>query len=100
MKNEYFNMIGQKAPGGKMILMAVVPDNLFGVEVPNIFQVQAVRTVPTICTGTYPTIQIVIDKLEAREDLTGKGIAGIVTGENWYNVSQEDKNEYGININP
>ena len=100
MKNEYFNMIGQKAPGGKMILMAVVPDDLFGIEVPNIFQVQAVRTVPTIYTGTYPTIRVVIDKLKAREDLTGKGIAGIATGENWYNVSQEDKNEYGININP
>ncbi|WP_373156645.1 hypothetical protein [Bacteroides cellulosilyticus] len=100
MKNVYFNIIGQKASGGKMIIMAVVPDDLFGIEVPNIFQVQAVRTVPTIFTGTYPTIRIVTDKLEARTDLTGKGIAGIVTGENWYNVSQEDKNEYGININP
>ena len=100
MKNEFFNMIGQKAPGGKMILMAVVPDDLFGIEVPNIFQVQAVRTIPIIYTGTYPTIRVVIDKLEAREDLTGKGIAGIAIGENWYNVSQEDKNEYGININP
>lgn len=100
MKNEYFNIIGQKASGGKMIIMAVVSDDLFGIEVPNIFQVQAVRTVPTIYTGTYPTIRIVTDKLEARTDLTGKGIAGIVTGENWYNVSQEDKNEYGININP
>ena len=83
-----------------MILMAVVPDDLFGIEVPNIFQVQAVRTIPIIYTGTYPTIRVVIDKLEAREDLTGKGIAGIATGENWYNVSQEDKNEYGVNINP
>ena len=100
MKNEFFNMIGQKAPGGKMILMAVVPDDLFGIEVPNIFQVQAVRTIPIIYTGTYPTIRVVIAKLEAREDLTGKGIAGIATGENWYNVSQEDKNEYGVNINP
>lgn len=100
MKNEYFNMIGQKAPGGKMILMAVVPDYLFGVEVPNLFQVQAVRTVPTIYTGIYPTIRIVIDKLEEREDLTGEGIAGIASGVNWYNVSLEDKNEYGININP
>lgn len=100
MKNEYFNMIGQKAPGGKMILMAVVPDDLFGVEVPSIFQVQAVRTVPTIYTGTYPTIRIVTDKLEERTDLKGEGVAGIATGENWYNVSQEDRNEYGININP
>lgn len=99
MRNEYFNMIGQKATNGKMILMAVVPDHLFGIEVPDIFQVQAVRTVPTVFTGTYPTLRIVIDKLEKREDLTGEGIAGIATGENWYNVSQEDKNEYGININ-
>lgn len=29
MKNEYFNMICQKAPGGKMIMMAVVPDDLY-----------------------------------------------------------------------
>ena len=100
MKNEYFNMIGQKAPGGKMILMAVVPDDLFGLEVPNIFQVQAVRTVPTIYTGTYPTIRVVIDKLKERKDLTGEGVANICTGANWYNVSQEDKNEYGINITP
>lgn len=99
MKNEYFNMIGQKLPGEKMILMAVVPDDLFGIEVPNIFQVQAIRTVPNIYTGTYPTIRVVIDKLEEREDLTGMGIEGIATGVNWYNVSQEDKNEYGININ-
>lgn len=98
MQNEYFNMIGQKAPGGKMILMAVVPDDLFGIDVPNIFQVQAVRTVPTIYTGAYPT-RIVIDKLEERKDLTGKGIASIATGENWYNASQDDKDEYGININ-
>lgn len=99
MKNEFFNMIGQKAPSGKMILMAVVPDDLFGIEVPNIFQVQAVRSVPTIYTGTYPTIRVVIDKLEERSDLIGEGVAGIITHENWYNVSQEDKNEYGININ-
>lgn len=100
MKNEYFNMIGQRAPGEKMILMAVVPDDLLGIEVPTIFQVQAVRTVPTIYTGTYPTIRVVIDKLEERKDLIGEGIAGIATGENWYNVPQEDTNEYGININP
>lgn len=99
MRNEFFNMIGQKAPSGKMILMAVVPDDLFGIEVPNIFQVQAVRTVTTIYTGAYPTIRIVTDKLEERKDLRGEGIASIATGANWYNASQEDKNEYGININ-
>lgn len=33
MKNEYFNMICQKAPGGKMIMMAVVPDDLLCVSI-------------------------------------------------------------------
>lgn len=32
------------------------------------------------------------------DDLKGTGIAGIATGENWYNVSKEDNNIYGINI--
>ena len=98
MKNEYFNMIGQKAPNGKMILIAVVPDDLFG-EVPSIFEVQAVRTVPTIYTGTYPTIRIISDTMKNKtEDLKGEGVAGIVTGENWFNESKEDKNEYSINL--
>lgn len=98
MKNEYFNFICQKAPGGKMIMMAVVPDTLLGEGLPSIFEVQAVKLVPTIYTGTYPTIKIVSETIKDRSDLKGEGIVGIVTGENWYNVSQEDKNEYGINI--
>ena len=98
MKNEYFNVICQKAAEGKMVLVAVVPDNIFGLEVPNIFQVQAVRTIPTIYTGTFPTIRIITDKLEDRSDLEGKGIASIVTGANWYNVSKECNDEYGIHV--
>lgn len=99
MKNEYFNMICQKAPDGKMIMIAVVPDDLLGLGLPSIFQVQAVRTVPTIFTGTYPTIRIIPETIKDRnDDLKGEGVAGIVIGENWYNISQEDKNIYGINL--
>ena len=98
MKNEYFNMICQKASEGKMIIMAVVPDNLLGEGLPSIFEVQAVKLVPTIYTGTYPTIKVISETIKDRSDLQGKGINGIVTGENWYNVSKEDKNTYGINI--
>ncbi|MDR1459494.1 MAG: hypothetical protein LBI60_04705 [Bacteroidales bacterium] len=98
MKNEYFNMIGQKAPDGKMVLIAVVPEDLFG-DVPSIFEVQAVRTVPTIYTGTYPTIRIISETIKDRtEDLKGEGVGGIVTGENWFNESIDDKNTYGINL--
>ena len=95
MKNEYFNMICQKAPEGKMIIMAVVPDNLLGEGLPPIFEVQAV---PTIYTGTYPKIKVISETIKDRSDLQGEGINGIVSGENWYNVSKEDKNTYGINI--
>lgn len=32
------------------------------------------------------------------DDLKGIGVAGIVTGENWYNVSKEDKDILGIHL--
>lgn len=99
MKNEFFNMICQKAPDGKMIMIAVVPDDLIAPGLPSIFQVQAVRTVPTIYTGTYPTIRIIPETiLDRTEDLKGQGVSGIVTGQNWFNTSQEDYNTYGINL--
>lgn len=98
MKNEYFNMICQKSTEGKMIIMAVVPDNLLGEGLPSIFEVQAVKLVPTIYTGTYPTIKVISETIKDRSDLQGEGINGIASGENWYNVSKEDKNTYGINI--
>ncbi len=99
MKNEYFSLICQKSTGGKMIIVAVVPDDLFGEGLPGICEVQAVRTVPTLYTGTYPTIRIISDTIKDRtDDLKGLGIAGIITGENWYNVSKKDDNTYGINL--
>lgn len=98
MKNEYFNMICQKAPGGKMVMIAVVPDDLLGEELPSIFEVQAIRLVPTIYTGTYPTIKIISETIKDRSDLKGEGVAGIVTSENWFNVSKEDKDILGLNL--
>lgn len=101
MKNEYFNLIGQKAPGGKMILIAVVPDDLLGNNLPAIFEVQAIKLAPTIYTGTYPTIKINSETIKDRtEDLKGKGVASIVTGENWYNVTQNESDIYGLELKP
>ena len=98
MKTEHFNMIYQKAPNGKMIMIAVVPEDIFGDNLPSIFQVHAIRTVPNIYTGTYPTIRLITETIKDRSDLRGQGVEGIVTGENWYNADGEDKNEYGINL--
>lgn len=70
MKNEYFNLVGQKAPGGKMVLIAIVPDDLLGNNLPAIFEVQAIKPAPTVFTGTYPTIKINSETIKNRtEDL-------------------------------
>lgn len=99
MKNEYFNMICQKAPDGKMVMMAVVPDNLLGEGLPSIFEVNAIKLAPTIYTGKYPTIKILSGTIRDRtDDLKGVGVQGIITGRNWWNASEEDKNDLGINL--
>ena len=98
MKNEYFNLICQKSTDGKMVLMTVVDENLLGENLPDIFEVQAIRLVPTIYTGTYPTIKVISESIKERKDLEGMGVNGIITGTNWYNISKEDKDIFDINL--
>ena len=97
MKNTYFKMIGQKVGDGKMILVAVVDENFMNCgEVPNIFEVQSLKQAPTIYTGTYPNIRINLETLKSREDLKGKGVAGILITEGWYCEDKEERDIYGI----
>ncbi len=97
MENTYFKMVGQKVGNGKMILVAVVDENFMDCgEVPNIFEVQSFKQAPTIYSGTYPNIRVNLETLEERKDLTGKGIAGILTSEQWYCTAKEEKDIYGI----
>lgn len=98
MKNTYFKLIGQKAPNGKMVLIAVVDENLLGENLPAIFEVQAFKMAPTIYTGTYPQIKINSETIKNREDLKGLGIAGILTEEPWYSKTIEQKDIFDINI--
>ena len=48
--------------------MAVVPDNLLGEGLPPIFEVQAVKPVPTIYIGTYPTIKVISETIKAMSE--------------------------------
>ena len=98
MENLYFKMIGQKTSDGKMILVAVIDEKFMG-NVPNIFEVQAIKIAPTIYSGTYPTIKINTQTIKNRDDLKGLGISGILTEEKWYNISNKEKNPYGILLN-
>ena len=97
MENTYFKMVGQKAGNGKMILITVVDENFLDCgEVPNIFEVQSLKQAPTIYSGTYPNIRINLETLQDRKDLTGNGIVGILTGEQWYCTTKKKEDTYGI----
>lgn len=99
MENTYFKMIGQKSGDGKMILVAVVDENLLGENLPTIFEVQALKMPTTIYTGTYPQLKINSETIRDRSDLKGFGIAGIITTEPWYCVTREEKDLFGIGLN-
>lgn len=98
MKNTFFKMIGQKSVNGKMILVAVVDENLLGENLPYIFEVQALKLPATIYTGTYPQIKINPETIKDRTDLKGSGIAGILTEEMWYCQTNEQEDILGISI--
>lgn len=98
MENTYFKMVGQKV-GGKVVLVAVVDEGVMnGLTLPNSFEVQSLKQAPTIYSGIYPTIKINLDTLKEREDLKGKGIAGILTTEDWYCKTQKENDIFGISL--
>ncbi len=100
MQSTYFKLIGQKTADGKMILVAVVDENMLGENLPAIFEVQAFKMPATIYTGTYPQIKINTDTIKDRtEELKGNGIDGIITKEKWYSKTNEEKDIYGIGLN-
>lgn len=97
MKNTYFKMIGQKTGQGKMVIVAVVDENLLGEDLPSIFEVQALKMAPTIYTGTYPQIKINSETIKDRTgDLKGMGIAGILTEDLWYEKSITEDDVFGV----
>lgn len=85
--------IFQKAATNKprYIMLAVIDEEHISKDsLPSIFECQLVLPIPTIYTGTYPTIRINTDTIEERADLIGLGIEGITTGEGWYCSDRPD----------
>jgi hypothetical protein len=98
MKTEYFKLMGQKSLYGKMIVFAVVPDDLFG-QVPDIFECEAFLMPATIYTGTYPQIKVNTDTVkDVTDEHKGMGIAGIITETWWANKTIEQEDQLGISI--
>lgn len=99
MESIYFKCVVQKTLEGKSVLMAVIPDDMLGKDLPLIFEVQAFKMPSTIYTGTYPTIKINSETIIDRtEDLKGLGVAGILTQENWYNQTKKENDIFGISL--
>lgn len=99
MKTTYFKTVIQKTSATHSILVAVIPNEMLGVPLPDICQIQAFMMPQTIYTGTYPQIKINTDTIEDRtEELKGSGIAGIITEDLWYCKETERQDILGISI--
>jgi len=99
MKTIYFKFIAQKTAEGKTILVAVIPDDMLGEDLPTIIEGQAFLMPSTIYTGPYPQIKINSETIVDRtKELSGLGIAGIITSEQWYIKSDTKKDMLGISL--
>jgi len=93
MQTTYFKFIAQKTVEGKTVLVAVIPDDMLGNDLPDIYEGQAFLMPATIYTGTYPQIKINTDTIVDKfEEFKGLGVSGILTSAEWYikNTVQED----------
>lgn len=101
MKTTFFKFIAQKTAEGKTILVAVIPDDMLGKDLPSICEGQAFLMPATIYTGTYPQIKINSDTIVDRtEELKGMGISGIITSEEWYIKNDIKEDVMGISLDP
>jgi len=100
MKTTYFKMIAQKTTETHTILVAVVPNDFLGENVPTICEMEAFKMPSTIYTGTYPNIRINTDTINERADLIGNGIDGIITSEGWATKETHQTDSLGIGLNP
>ena len=99
MKTTYFKFIAQKTFEGKTILVAVIPDDMLGKDLPMIYEGQAFLMPATIYTGTYPQIKINTDTIvDKTEEFKGLGIAGIITEAEWYIKNDIKEDVMGISL--
>lgn len=99
MQNIYFNAVVQKTLEGKSILVAVIPDDMLGKDMPLIAEIQCFKMPATIYTGTYPQIKVNTDTItDVTERFKGMGIDGILTQNEWYNQTEKKEDLYGISL--
>lgn len=98
MKTTHIKFIAQQTTEEHTILVTVIPNDMLGKNLPNIYELDGFKMPATIYTGTYPQLKLNTDTIKERPDLKGLGIAGIITGENWY-IQEESQTDYlGISL--
>lgn len=99
MQNIYFNAVVQKTLEGKSILVAVIPDDMLGKDMPLIAEIQCFKMPATIYIGTYPQIKVNTDTItDVTERFKGMGIDGILTQNEWYNQTEKKEDLSGISL--
>lgn len=98
MKTTYFKTILQKTTATHTILVAVIPNDMIGENLPDLCEMQAFMMPQTIYTGTYPQIKLNTDTVKDRSDLKGDGIAGILTEDIWYTKVVDNEDTMGIGL--
>ena len=99
MNTTYFKFIAQRTFEDKTILVAVIPDDMLGKNLPNIIEGQAFMMPKTIYTGTYPQIKINSNTFVDRtEKLKGMGISAIITSEQWFIKTDVKEDVLGISL--
>lgn len=99
MKTTYFKMIAQKTTADHTVLIAVVPNDFFGKELPSICEMEAFKMPSTIYTGTYPQIKVNTDTVnDITEEYRGAGIGAMITTVGWVVKVKETEDILGIGI--
>jgi len=91
-------MVGMNTAENKRVLIAAVDADIFGENLPEIFEVQVLKMPSTIYTGTYPQLKINIGTIQSRPDLIGEGIEGIAREVEWYYKVVEKQDLLGISL--
>lgn len=98
MKTTYLKFIAQKTTDNHTILVTVIPNEMLGKDLPNIYELQGFKMPSTIYTGTYPQLKLNTDTIQERDDLKGLGIEGILISEQFYCQEQISPDLMGISL--
>lgn len=98
MQTTYFKTIIQKSTETHSIMISVIPNDMLGLDLPNICEIQSQLLPQTIYTGTYPQIKLNPETIVDRSDLKGNGIAVILTQDMWYTKTTDQPDDLGIGI--